>query len=86
MNQFPRRKMFAKDRRRRRRLIVVVLLVAFLAGFAYVAVGPSDGALFAGGQWFGKADPASPSQQARSSKQLDPLPLVEGGIAVGGEG
>src|SRR5918998_6694687 len=41
--------MFAKDRRRRRRLIVVVLLVAFLAGFAYVAVVPSDGGLFAGG-------------------------------------
>jgi beta-lactamase class A len=66
-----RRKKFAKDRRRRRRLIVAVMLVALLAGFAYVAVGASDGPLAGGSS---KGDPNSQDTPSRSGDEAGKAP------------
>jgi beta-lactamase class A len=72
MNQFPRRKMFAKDRRQRqrRRLIVLVILAAILAGSAYLALQVSGGDLLAGSAQ--KGDAESQGTPPRSGGEDDP--------------
>jgi hypothetical protein len=58
-------------------------LAAAVVVFAMLSIG----ALFAGAQWFAPdATTNSPSTTTaqRSSKQLDPLPLTEGGPGIGG--
>jgi len=70
-----------KRERRRANSRRLYSLAAAVVVFAMLSIG----ALFAGGQWFGTSDGQSPSQQAaRSSKQLDPLPVAEGGTGIGG--
>jgi len=68
-----------KRERRRANSRRLYSLAAAVVVFAMLSIG----ALFAGGQWLGGSDPSSPTQQ-RSSKQLDPLPLAEGGSGLGG--
>jgi len=68
-----------KRERRRANSRRLYTLAAAVVVFAMLSIG----ALFAGGQWLGGSDPASPTRQ-RSSKQLDPLPLAEGGTGIGG--
>jgi len=69
-----------KRERRRANSRRLYSLAAAVVVFAMLSIG----ALFAGGRWLGTSDNQSPSQQARSSKQLDPLPFLEGGTAIGG--
>jgi len=69
-----------KRERRRANSRRLYSLAAAVVVFAMLSIG----ALFAGGQWLGSSDTQSPSQQARSSKQLDPLPLADGGTGIGG--
>jgi hypothetical protein len=70
-----------KRERRRANSRRLYSLAAAVVVFAMLSIG----ALFAGGQWLGTSDNQSPSQQAaRSSKQLDPLPIAEGGTGLGG--
>jgi hypothetical protein len=57
-------------------------LAAAVVVFAMLSIG----ALFAGAQWFAP-DPKSPAATTtaqRSSSQLDPLPLADGGPGIGG--
>jgi hypothetical protein len=68
-----------KRERRRANSRRLYSLAAAVVVFAMLSIG----ALFAGGQWLGNSDPQNP-QQARSSKQLDPLPAAEGGTGIGG--
>ena len=65
-----------KHERRRANSRRLYSLAAAVVVFAMLSIG----ALFAGGQWLGTSDPASPSQQQRSSKQLDPLPVDGSGL------
>ena len=65
-----------KHERRRANSRRLYSLAAAVVVFAMLSIG----ALFAGGQWLGTSDPASPTQQQRSSKQLDPLPVDGSGI------
>ena len=70
-----------KKERRRANSRRLYSLAAAVVVFAMLSIG----ALFAGGQWLGTSDDQSPSQQAaRSSKQLDPLPIADGGTGIGG--
>ena len=70
-----------KRERRRANSRRLYSLAAAVVVFAMLSIG----ALFAGGQWLGTSDDQSPSQQAaRSSKQLDPLPIADGGTGIGG--
>ena len=56
-------------------------LAAAVVVFAMLAVG----ALFAGARWFGPDKTDNPATTAqRSSTQLDPLPLSDGGAGIGG--
>jgi Putative zinc-finger len=56
-------------------------LAAAVVLFAMLAVG----ALFAGATWFAPGRPGSqPTTAQRSSTQLDPLPLSDGGAGIGG--
>jgi hypothetical protein len=65
-----------KHERRRANSRRLYSLAAAVVVFAMLSIG----ALFAGGQWLGTSDPAAPSQQQRSSKQLDPLPVDGSGL------
>jgi hypothetical protein len=69
-----------KRERRRANSRRLYSLAAAVVVFAMLSIG----ALFAGGQWLGNSDPQNPSQQARSSTQLDPLPAADGGTGIGG--
>ena len=69
-----------KRERRRANSRRLYSLAAAVVVFAMLSIG----ALFAGGQWLGNSDTQNPGQQARSSKQLDPLPFAEGGTGIGG--
>ncbi|GGQ56672.1 anti-sigma factor family protein [Couchioplanes azureus] len=73
-----------KRERRRANSRRLYSLAAAVVVFAMLSIG----ALFAGGQWFApEQQPTQPSAQKaqpRSSKQLDPLPLPDGGIGIGG--
>jgi hypothetical protein len=62
-----------KRERRRANSRRLYTLAAAVVVFAMLSIG----ALFAGGQWLGNSDPASPERQT-SSKQLDPLPAGNG--------
>jgi hypothetical protein len=75
------KKMIGEVKRERRRANSRRLysLAAAVVVFAMLSIG----ALFAGGQWLAP-DPQSPTNQQRSSKQLDPLPLSDGGTGIGG--
>lgn len=77
------KKMISEVKRERRRANSRRLysLAAAVVVFAMLSIG----ALFAGGQWLAP-EPRSGSSldQPRNSKQLDPLPLSEGGVGIGG--
>ncbi|MFI5491288.1 anti-sigma factor family protein [Actinoplanes sp. NPDC051859] len=72
-----------KRERRRANSRRLYSLAAAVVVFAMLSIG----ALFAGGKWLG-TEPASPgtNQQAatKSTKSIDPLPLADGGIGIGG--
>src|SRR4051812_10338670 len=57
-------------------------LAAAVVVFAMLSIG----ALFAGGQWFAPDKSTAPTTTTaqRSSTQLDPLPLSDGGAGIGG--
>ncbi|AGZ45233.1 anti-sigma factor family protein [Actinoplanes friuliensis] len=80
------KKMIGEVKRERRRANSRRLysLAAAVVVFAMLSIG----ALFAGGQWLGpdqQNNPSTPAQARQgSSKQLDPLPLSEGGVGIGG--
>src|SRR5690348_15604781 len=67
-----------KRERRRANSRRLYSLAAAVVVFAMLSIG----ALFAGGQWLGGSD--APTSEQRSSTQLDPLPLAQGGTGIGG--
>jgi hypothetical protein len=69
-----------KRERRRANSRRLYSLAAAVVVFAMLSIG----ALFAGGQWLGDNDPQTGNPPARSSKQLDPVPLSQGGTGIGG--
>ncbi|PRY24725.1 anti-sigma factor family protein [Pseudosporangium ferrugineum] len=68
-----------KQERRRANSRRLYSLAAAVVVFAMLSIG----ALFAGGQWLAPDQGPQPPAQ-RSSKQLDPLPLAQGGSGIGG--
>ncbi|MEV6595481.1 zf-HC2 domain-containing protein [Actinoplanes sp. NPDC051346] len=71
-----------KRERRRANSRRLYSLAAAVVVFAMLSIG----ALFAGGKWLGStpSSPGTNQQAAKSTKQLDPLPLGQDGPGIGG--
>ncbi|MEV4637004.1 zf-HC2 domain-containing protein [Actinoplanes sp. NPDC049548] len=76
------KKMIGEVKRERRRANSRRLysLAAAVVVFAMLSIG----ALFAGAQWLAPEQGSQQGPSQRSSKQLDPLPLAQGGVGIGG--